>query len=153
MCSNKEEWENFPNRFKDSTNSKERKFYKYLTRNLIPLILRDLKSFEGLIIERDRKIMELEEAKRDRVLQQQQYEEELANLKLAREREKELAEEAKKKPKIEAPPKRTSSRIKEKVVYVNSDIRVESGDGDYAGSRLISRRSTGAYQTRLSLNL
>ena len=147
MCRTREEWEEFPKRFQDSTSSKERKFHKYLTRDLIPLILRDLDTFKDFIAERDRKFAAQEALKQQKELELLQYEAELLEMKKEKEITEKMAEQAKKKPKHDPVPKRTSSRVKERVVY--SDLSVPSESSDPAENQLArSRRSTGAYNTR-----
>lgn len=79
MCDNEKEWKAFPEQFKDSTNENESKFFKYLTKKLIPLVLLDYKRAKVARQEREKQI------EAQRLLEIQQAEEE--RLELIREEE------------------------------------------------------------------
>lgn len=95
VCSNEEQWQCFPEQFKDSKHKADKALYKYLTNDLIPLVIRDLEASRVAREQKKIRIQQEKEAYEEMLKVEAEYAKKLQeeeNERIAREMErKELA--------------------------------------------------------------
>jgi hypothetical protein len=117
VCSNEDQWQCFPEQFKNSIHKADKILYKYLTNDLIPLVIRDLEAARVAREQKKIRIQQEKEAYEEMLKAEAEYAkkmEEEKNEQLAREMErKELARgvATRSKKNFVAPAEKTAAEV------------------------------------------